>query len=72
MSIVDSVADTLKKLETGNKIMWAIGVNLTQEQKDKISAIVQNGPEPFLNWINTESGRTALRAMADKLIEEAK
>lgn len=68
MNLQEHINYASRQLETLNKLRTAIGAALTPEQQVAVSARIASGPDTFITWAATPSGRDMIRLLADEFI----
>lgn len=64
--LMDKLRDGAAKLATVDKIRDALYNTLTTEQQIEVSRKVNADKDAMANWIRTDAGRDAVRALVDK------
>ena len=68
MSFMQYLGSVGAQLQTGQKVLQAVGAALTPEQQDAISEKLQDGINPLLRWMATPDGAEAVRQLASRFI----
>lgn len=69
MNLLDHINYASRQLETFDKMRAAIGNALTKDQQLAVSAKIASGPDSFVTWTKTDSGRDMVRMLVDEFVK---